>query len=397
MLAFRILDFYTQLFYNNVKVYYILQDFGVISLSVTLQTAQREQAGSDTYNRYEYQVHWIVGQIVSRLDSNPNCVIFCEYHDDMAELADPDKDIFEYYQVKTKENCDEWSVVELSQKIKRKDNTYKRSFLGFVFYNFMQFGMECARCTFVTNAPLDKEIRTWQACIEDENDLKVEQPDIYSKIKKRISEEYGNAKPNDFDAIFDRFIQNTFVLTDTLQLNTYEEQTRGRFFTYLQNQTISTDTANLVLEQIIKDVRKKSKEPINPPISKKSLVLKKGIRVADISTLLKSKQIKSDTYAAFRVFLINSGLTDPQIDMIVARKTIHDVRWNDIEDANYQTCIMIIRSIIALHVARNQNDFKVILSECFAALSQKMLTLTELDENLVEVLYYERKYANGKK
>ena len=31
----------------------------VILMSVTLQTMQREQAGSDTYNRYEYQVHWI--------------------------------------------------------------------------------------------------------------------------------------------------------------------------------------------------------------------------------------------------------------------------------------------------------------------------------------------------
>lgn len=42
----------------------------VIPMSVTLQTNPREQAGAETYNRYEYQVHWIVCQIISRLNQN---------------------------------------------------------------------------------------------------------------------------------------------------------------------------------------------------------------------------------------------------------------------------------------------------------------------------------------
>ena len=168
-------------------------------MGITLQTNQREQAGSDVYNRYEYQVHWIVCQIISKLNSNPDCIVFCEYHDDMAELSDPTKDVFEYYQVKTKDDSSEWTVVDLSQKIKRKNGSYKHSFLGFIFYNFMQFGLECARCSFVSNAPMDIEIRTWQACIEDDLILKLEQPELYQKIKTRISEEYGDTKPDNFD------------------------------------------------------------------------------------------------------------------------------------------------------------------------------------------------------
>lgn len=366
-------------------------------MSVTLQTPQREQAGSDTYNRYEYQVHWIVCQIVSRLERNPECVIFCEYHDDMAELPDPTKNIFEYYQVKTKENNKEWTVVELTRKAKRSDNTYKPSFLGFIFYNFMQFGTECSRCTFVTNAPLDEEIRTWQACIEDEEELREEYPEIYSKIKQRVLDEYGNSKPNDFDAVFERFIQNTYISTDSLQLSTYEEQTRGRFFSHLKFEKIPLDTANLLFEQIINDVRIKSKERVNPPISKKSLIHKKGVRVADISALLKSKQIKSDSYADFRDFLNKSGLSDSNIDKIVSGKISHDIRWNDIEDSNYQTCIMTIRPVIARHVDSNQNDFHSILGECSDALRQQTLTLSAMDIQLVEMLYYERQYANSKK
>lgn len=363
-------------------------------MSVTLQTNQREQAGSDTYNRYEYQVHWIVCQIISRLSSNPDCIIFCEYHDDMAEMADPNNDIFEYYQVKTKEDGSEWTVVDLSKKAKRADGTYKNSFLGFIFYNFMQFGSECGHCSFVSNAPMDIDIRTWQACIEDDGVLKEDQPVLYEKIKRRIEEEYGASKPEDFDEIFDRFIQNTSISTDSLQLNTYEEQTKGHFFTYLKDQKLPSDTAYLIFDQIITDVRRKSKETISAPISKKALILKKGIRIADISSLLRSKAIKDDVYLDFRTYLNTTGLSHSKIEAVVAGKVAHDLRWNNIEDSNYQTCVVILRSIISDNVSRNQSDLQAILQACSQALSKQDLTLTCLDINLIEVLYYERKYTN---
>ena len=366
-------------------------------MSVTLQTMQREQAGSDTYNRYEYQVHWIVCQIISRLNQNPNCIIFCEYHDDMAELPDPSKNVFEYYQIKTKDDGNDWTVVDLTKKSKRKDNTYKHSFFGFIFYNFMQFGTECAHCSFVTNATLDQDIRTWQSCIEDELSLKDTHPQLYDKIKQRLSDEYGTSKPSNFDEVFDLFIQNTFVVCDTLQLSTYEEQTQGQFFSYLKDQKLPTDTAFLIFDQIINDVRRKSKETITAPISKKSLILKKGIRISDISSLLQSKAIKTDAYADFRCFLNDTGLSDNKIAKIVAGRIAHDVRWNNIEDMNYQMCIIAIRPVISQCIARCEENIQVILHECIDALAQRSLSLSSLDTTLVEVLVYERKYADREK
>ena len=35
-------------------------------MSKVLTTEQREQAGSDSYNRFEYQVHWIVCHIIGK-------------------------------------------------------------------------------------------------------------------------------------------------------------------------------------------------------------------------------------------------------------------------------------------------------------------------------------------
>lgn len=366
-------------------------------MSITLNSAQREQAGSDTYNRYEYQVHWIVCQIISRLSQNPQCIIFCEYHDDMAEIIDPNQEVFEYYQIKTRDDGAEWTVVDLSKKSKRANGTYKNSFLGFIFYNFMHFGLECSHCSFVSNAPMDQEIRTWQACIEDDEQLKDKEPLLYSKIKQRIAEEYGVSKPDCFDDIFERFIQNTFVYSDDLQINSYEEQTKSRFFTYLSDQKLPTDTAHLIFEQIINDVRRKSKEKIDPPVSKKALISKKGVRVSDLSTLLKSKTIRNDIYDEFRNYLNDVGLSDSKANTIVFGKIAHDTRWNNIEDINYQTCVVVVRSIISEYIASNNDDFAEMLLKCTNALSAHSLSLSSLDNDLIEVLYYERKFANSVK
>ena len=136
-------------------------------MSVVLGTAQREQAGSDSYNRFEYQAHWIVYHIINQLEKKPKCIVFCEFHDDMAQLADGDGSQFEFYQIKTKEDNDDWSVSELSKREKRKNGSYKKSFLGFIFYNFLKFGDECSCCHFVSNNNYDLDVRTWQSYIED--------------------------------------------------------------------------------------------------------------------------------------------------------------------------------------------------------------------------------------
>ena len=155
-------------------------------MNITLSTPQREQAGSDSYNRFEYQVHWIVYHIINQLDLKPKCIVFCEFHDDMAQLEQGEDSAFEFFQIKTKEESGEWTVAELSKREKRKNGIYKKSFLGFVFYNFLKFGNECTCCHFVSNNQYDFDVRSWQSIIEDKKIMKDENFELYSKIKERI-------------------------------------------------------------------------------------------------------------------------------------------------------------------------------------------------------------------
>lgn len=190
----------------------------------------------------------------------------------------------------------------------------------------MVFGAECSHCHFVSNNDFDKEVLLWQAVIEDGKKLQEENSVLYQKIKNRLKDEFTNDMPSNFDSVFDAFIQNTFVHKSDLQLAAYENQTKGEFFSHLADKNIPTNTANLILQQLLNDVRKKSKEKIKVPISKKSLVEKKGIDVAQIGKKIDGNIKNSGNYNAFHDYLITQALSDNDICRIEAAKTLHDAK-----------------------------------------------------------------------
>lgn len=362
-------------------------------MSKVLTTQQREQAGSDSYNRFEYQVHWIVCHIIGKLQEETECIIFCEFHDDMAEYSPSNKQ-YQFFQIKTKENSNDWTIAEMSKKEKKKTGGYKKSFLGFIFYNYLVFGIECSHCYFISNNDFDNEILLWQSYIEDGKSLQTEDIKLYEKIKDRIREEFSDNMPNNFDSIFNDFIQNTFIHKSELQLTTYESQTMGKFFNHLADKNIPSNTANLIFQQLLNDVRKKSKEKIKLPISMKSLVIKKGVDVTQIGKKINGNIKSSGNYNAFHDFLISQSLSNKDINRIESAKTLHDTRWLTVNDIKYQETIVLLRKVISgyckpFETNTVNNELKRL---CFQKLQEHNLLSDSLDKSLVEVLYYEQKF-----
>lgn len=365
-------------------------------MSIVLNTEQREQAGADSYNRFEYQAHWIVYHIIAQLNKQPKCIVFCEFHDDMAQLAQGENSPFEFYQIKTKEEDDDWTVAKLSEREKRKNGTYKKSFLGFIFYNFLKFGDECSSCHFVSNNGYDKDIKNWQAFIEDNKILKDENVDLYNRIKERIKAEYNDDHPDDFDAVFERFIQKTFVYSSELQLSTYETQVSGIFFKQLADKKIPTDTANLIFQQLVNDVRRKSKEKISHPISMRSLIEKKGIRVNAINEALNHKIGASGNYDDFTGFLNVLFKDRDQVKRIINAKTLHDSRLLDVEDIKYQEIVLVLRKTISMD-SLTIADLNNTAIKCVQNLKDTGLYSETFDESLIEVLYYDKQFRQQNK
>lgn len=365
-------------------------------MSIALTIEPREQAGSDSYNRFEYQVHWIVCHIIGKLQDDKEYIVFCEFHDDMAEFS-PNDQKYQFFQIKTKEDPSDWTIVEMSKREKKKSGGYKKSFLGFIFYNYLAFGVECAHCHFVSNNDFDNDVLLWQSYIEDGKKLQTENIKLYETIKGRIRDEFLDDMPGNFDTVFDEFIQNTFVHKSELQLTTYEAQTLGKFFTHLADKNIPSNTGNLIFQQLLNDVRRKSKEKIKVPISMKSLIEKKGVNITQIREKIDGNIKNSGNYDAFHNYLITQSLSDKDIKRIEAAKTLHDARWLDVNDVKYQEIVVMLRKTIStcfqsIETNRFSNELKTL---CMQELQNHNLQSESLDKSLIEVLYYEQKFIRN--
>lgn len=261
----------------------------------------------------------------------------------------------------------------------------------------MTFGTECLHCHFVSNNDFDTEVLLWQSYIEDKKNLQAENIVLYQKIKDRIKDEFLNDMPSNFDSVFDDFIQNTFVHKSELQLMTYESQTMGKFFNHLADKNIPSNTANLIFQQLLSDVRKKSKEKIKTPISMKSLVEKKGIDIAQIGKKIDGNIKNSGNYSEFHDYLTTQSLSEKDIHRIELAKTLHDSRWLDVNDFKYQEIVVVLRKTISkfsqqLGTSGVSEDLNIL---CNQELQKKNLLSDSLDKSLVEVLYYEQKLSRN--
>lgn len=357
----------------------------------------REQAGSRSYNRFDYQVHWIVYHMINEYKKNSQFLILCEYHDDMAKITDFSSNCAEFFQIKTSENYSEWTLGRLTKTTKKKGGGIKHSFLGFIFYNFLQFESECSKCHFVSNIGMDSRLLEWQALIEDNKVLKDKNVELYNEIKEIIRGEYKEEiSLETFEETFDRFIQNAFVYYGDLTLQNYEKVVAGEFFNLLENDDLYTSSSNKILRDIIEVVRKKSKTEIELPISLTRLEQEKGISSNIFSSIkqsigkLSSKQLHDDLLAFFEQL----GMSIQRKKLLIRESKQHQQNLLKVDISLYQdVTIQIIEKIdLVLHEHYDKIDeIAFILNEvkkrCNDLINEHSDLITPLR---LEAVFYER-------
>ncbi|MFI8574918.1 dsDNA nuclease domain-containing protein [Rossellomorea aquimaris] len=359
-----------------------------------LKSELREQAGSNSYNRFDYQAHWIVYHMLKEYERGSEFFVFCEYHDDMAKSGNvSNPSCAEFFQIKTSEKYKTWTLSRLTETTKKKNGEFKHSFLGFLFYNFLKFEKECTKCHFVSNIGMDRDIKTWQAIIEDELRLEKENNQMYTTIKSLIRVEFQELEEKHFDSVFDVFIQNTHIYHGDLSLENYEKVVAGEFFNMLGNTEIYTSSSKKILRDIIEDVRKKSKHKIDIPISFNRLKEEKGVsseifsKIREQINQTQSKKIYSD----IEVFLGSQGMTLPQCKFIIRTLKVHHNRLLDISNTLYQDTMNELISTIDELIL---NNFDRIDDIDFFKRELKNLKGKRFNEDindfLMEALLYER-------
>lgn len=369
---------------------------GGTKMQSILASQLREQAGSNSYNRFDYQAHWIVFHMITEYKKNSQFLIFCEFHDDMAKVSDPSNPgCAEFFQIKTTAKYNKWTLPHLTKTSVKRSGEVKNSFLGFLFYNFLKFSSECSKCHFVSNVGMDEEIKTWQSLIEDNKKLKDADYKLYIKIKDLIKSEFQELELKQFETVFDRFVQETYIYNGDLPLENYERVVAGEFFKMLENDDLYTSNSNKILRDIIEDVRKKSKTQIAMPISYSKLVEKKGIS-SDVFSELKSivKKISSQNYYKdFEGYLIELGFSVPKRRMLLRTLKEHKLKLLDVskllyQDTTYRTLGII--DAVLLECYEQIEDHSYLLSEVSSRCNQIIDGENEFNPPLVEAIFYER-------
>lgn len=241
-------------------------------MQLILNTPLREQAGSMSYNRFEYQTTWSLQQMIKKYNTQEQFLIFCEFHDDVAEMEDCTKnDKMIFYQVKTKSSGN-FTFKKVFQKVKKKQH----SFIGYLFYNFLKFGDECSACYFISNRPFDEKIYLWKKAVDEKIDLLKLDADLYGEIKTNLKNEFI-LEDTLFDNIFDKFIKNTHFATANLSLEKHINEVKLYFLESLQFDDIQLQSACKIFDFINSEVRKKAQKKIQFPLSLEELKTEKGL------------------------------------------------------------------------------------------------------------------------
>jgi hypothetical protein len=367
-------------------------------VSRVLSSNLREKAGSNAFNRFEYQVYWIVYHIITEFvgNKNNNNLVVCEFHDDMAKFNScNDPEYVEFFRIKTTEVYTEWSLSKLSKRIKRKNGTLKNSFLGFIYYNFMKFMDECTKCHFVSNKKMNEDIRKWQSIIEDGKILHDEDKELYDNIYNIIKTEFSDMPEDEFKISFEKFIQNTYIYYTDITLENYERVVSGAFFDMLSEEDIYTSSSNKILKNLIEEVRKKSKEPIDTSISFSKIKEKKGIR---ISILKDIKEFINDKGTKMKIDKIKQYLTTLNVNLakqnLIINKLIeHRNVMLDISNHYYHDNHYILAMIIDDVIINSYNELDnicLLLEKIKKVPDIRTVDSSFYSDLFLEVLLYER-------
>lgn len=74
-----------------------------VKIKNPLYAAQREKAGAETFDKYDYQYHWALYKVISEHQELKEYAVFIEFHEDVviASSLDSTKATFEFNQIKT--------------------------------------------------------------------------------------------------------------------------------------------------------------------------------------------------------------------------------------------------------------------------------------------------------
>lgn len=241
-------------------------------------TPRREKGGAVAANRTDYQQSWAFCLLLTLHEKPNDYTVLLDFHDDVVVLdsSDAPKEM-EFYQVKSKETGN-WTLAALLKRPKNKSNKHGPSICGKMYANKIAFPNVTKSVNFVTNAKFKVHLTG------SEKETEVDTFDV-KQLAKEISEEYTAALLREHSLSTLEQVP-TYFQTEALPHRGHQEQTQGRFVTFLEKKNpegrFAVGAAFRAIASVIARKTGEEKQPANHA----DMLLLKAITRVEFSEML---------------------------------------------------------------------------------------------------------------
>lgn len=311
----------------------------------------RENAGSNTYNRFQFQIAFAADLIIKLSKQGKEALAFIDYLDDVVIVdKSNESNVIIFYQVKSKD----MNFITLNIILNNK-------WFEKMAYNNEGFQDEERKFVLVTNTGINfngKYVRDTHLVSLSEFLNNCEDKTIEDKILTSMSNNL-NVTKEEID------LQNYFLLRTELTIDDYERQLKGELQVYANevNPKLDIQSLDVIYMKLFKELQKKQSTVYNPTI-------------VDIDELLAQKSYSTADFKR----LVN---TTYQVQIPTATELHKFLKENNFINENEFINLFDFRKKYDKFSVEAIANGKIICSLCFSELSKNISNFESLNQDVL--------------
>jgi hypothetical protein len=198
--------------------------------TLLISSVPREESGSTTSDRYDFQKNWALCEILTRHDTGEDYCVVLEHHEDVMVLdSEHEPTSVELFQVKSRDGT-HWTLGQLLKRPKGGQGP-KLSFLGRLVGKDLIFGASARGLYFVSNLPFQVALASGRSSTTATNIRLTElAPKPRSMIERRLKTEHAPAS-------LGSYLDRTHLRRCALPLKEHDQHAQGLLADFLDRRT----------------------------------------------------------------------------------------------------------------------------------------------------------------
>ena len=328
-----------------------------MSLKDTLVTTPpREESGSVSSDRFQYQRHWALLKLLNYHLQEPDYVFIFDYHDDVLILdSDENPTKIKFYQIKTK-GRNNWTLAALTKQeegesSKEGESRKLPSILGKMYLNKVNFKDQVESLNFVSNARFNLKLD--DATEKDTKDRvyicasEISAEEV-SKVKNALKEEL-KVEP---DTVSESII---FFEVSDLPLQNHETQVKGALVDFLQKLFPQRKFSIVpIYQSIIGEITRRNNHKLQQ-YTIEELTTKKCLSKKDFEKFIIDIGIGNDqerNWQSVESRLNAEGCSYAQVMKIKSQWNLCEIHRLDITNDTFQKNRATVKVLLNLHLLK---------------------------------------------